>query len=75
MVLPICDPANSHFKFNRAITSGVSKLDINIDDVMINGTNDEAVADPVKLKIVLITLIMYRTSPIFENDCPINKNQ
>lgn len=37
-------------------------LEINIDEVMINGTMLAANAEPVNSKIALITLIIYNTS-------------
>lgn len=75
IVLPICEPANSHFKLTLPIKTGVNMLETNIDEVIENGTKDAAVAEPVKAKIVLIMLTIYNTSPILARDCPDNNNE
>ena len=73
-VFPICDPAINHFRFIFPTKRGVNRLERNMQEVIVNGTNDDAVAEPVKTKIVLITLTMYNTSPILASDCPNSRN-
>jgi len=74
IVFPICDPAINHLRFNFSTKRGVSRLDINIEEAIVNGTNDAPIAEPVNIKIVLITLTIYNTSPILASDWP-NSNK
>ena len=67
--------ANNHFKFTLPINSGVNKLDTNMADVMVKGTKDAAVADPVNTNITLIILTIYNTSPILASVCPDNNKE
>ena len=68
MVFAICDPASNHLRFSFSTKRGVSILDMNIEEAIVNGTNDAEIAESVNKKIVLITLTIYNTSPILASD-------